>query len=68
MVTGDEGNAPAIEYLIDEQVDQRRGMASGQVDGAELSLRFGPDMSHLPGRAAFLHDGQDVISRLCDPV
>ena len=62
-----QGNRPAIEHLIDQQVHQCRGMFSGHVDGADLSLCFGPDMPHLPGRAAFLHNGQDVISRLCDP-
>ena len=43
------------------------GMFSGHVDGADLPLRFGPDMPDLPGGAAFLHHRQDVISRLCDP-
>jgi hypothetical protein len=62
-----EGNGPAIEDLIDQQVYQRRGTVCGQVDGAELPLCFGPDMPHLPGRAARLDNGQDVISRLCDP-
>ena len=62
-----QGNTPAIEHLIDQQVHQRCGMVSGHVDGADLSLRFGPDMPHLPGRAALLHHGQDVIGRLCDP-
>ena len=62
-----EGNRSAIEHLIDEQVHQGRGMFSGHVDGADLSLCFGPDMPHLPGGAALLHHGQDVISRLCDP-
>ena len=57
-----------IEHLIDQQVYQRRGIVSGHVRGADLSLRFGPDMPHLPGRAARLHHGKDVISRLCDPV
>jgi hypothetical protein len=62
-----QGNRPAIEHLIDQQIHQRRGMFRGQVDGAELSLRFGPDMPHLPGRAASLHDGQDLVGCLCDP-
>ena len=43
-------------------------MFCGQVYGADLALRFGPDMPHLPGRPAHLHHGQDVIGRLCDPV
>ena len=63
-----QGNRPAIEHLIDQQVHQCRGMFSGHVDGAELSLCFGPDMPHLPGRAALLHDGQDVAGCLGDPV
>ena len=42
-------------------------MLSGHVDGADLPLCFGPDMPHLPGRPARLHNGQDVISRLRDP-
>jgi hypothetical protein len=42
-------------------------MFSGHVDGADLSLRFGPDMPHLPGRPARLHNVQDVISRLFAP-
>ena len=63
-----EGNRSTVEHLIDKQVYQRRGIFRGHVDGADLSLRFGPDMPHLPGRAARLHNGQDVISRLCDPV
>jgi hypothetical protein len=47
--------------------DQRSGMLSGQVDGADLSLRFGLDMPHLPGRPARLQDAQNVISCLGDP-
>ena len=63
-----QGNRSTIEHLIDQQVHQRARLFSGQVDGADLPLRFGPDMPHLPGRPAFLHNGQDVIGRLCDPV
>jgi len=63
-----EGNAAAIEHLIDQQVDECRGMFRGHVDGADLSLCFGPDMPHLSRRAARLDDGQGVISSLCDPV
>ena len=63
-----QGNRPMIEHLIDQQVHERRGMLRGHVDGADPSLRFGPDMPHLPRRAARLHNGQDVISGLCDPV
>jgi hypothetical protein len=59
-----QGNTPAIQHLIDQQVHQGSGIVSRQVDGAYLSLRLGPDMPHLPGRPAFLHNGQDVISRL----
>ena len=33
----------------------------------DLALCFGPDMPDLPGRAAFLHHGHHVISRLGDP-
>jgi hypothetical protein len=62
-----QGNRPTIEHLIDQQVDECRGMFRGQVDGADLSLGFGPDMPHLPRRAARLDDDQDVISGLCDP-
>jgi hypothetical protein len=62
-----QGNTPAIEHLIDQQIDERRGILPAHVDGADLSLRFGPDMPHLPGRAAPLHNGQNVISRVCDP-
>ena len=62
-----QGNTPAIEHLIDQQIDERRGVLPAHVDGADLSLRFGPDMPHLPGRAAPLHSGQNVISRVCDP-
>ena len=43
-------------------------MFCGHAGGADLSLCFGPDMPHLPGRSARLHYGQDVISRLCDPL
>ena len=57
-----------IEHLIDQPVYQCRGMFSGHVDRADLSLCFGPDMPHLPGRPARLDHGQDVISRLCHPV
>ena len=67
VVRRGQGNRSAIEHLIDEQVHQCRGTFSGQVDGADLPLRFGADVPHLPGRAAVLHDGQDVIGRLCDP-
>jgi hypothetical protein len=31
-----QGNRPTIEHLIDQQIQQRRGMFSGQVDGADL--------------------------------
>jgi hypothetical protein len=62
----DEGNGPATEHLIDQQIHQHRGLLSVHVDGADLSLCFGPDMPDLPGRAAHLHNGQDVISRLGD--
>ena len=69
VVRRGQGNRPAIEHLIDQQVYQgAAALFSGHVDGADLSLRFGPDMPHLPGGAARLHSGQDVISRLCDPV
>ncbi len=37
-------NGPTTEHLIDQQIHQRRGTVSGQVDGAYLSLRFGPDV------------------------
>jgi len=60
----EEGNGPAVEHLIDQQLHQRRGMFSGHVDGADMSLCFGPDMPHLPGGPAFLHDGQDVAGCL----
>jgi hypothetical protein len=66
-VRRDQGDRPAVEHLFDQHVYQCRGMFSGQVDGAELSLRFGPDMAHLPGRPALLHHRQNVIGRLCDP-
>jgi hypothetical protein len=58
------GNGAAIEYLIDQQIDQRRGMFRRHVDSADLSLRFGPNMPHLPGRSALLHNGQDVAGCL----
>jgi hypothetical protein len=57
-----------IEHLIDQQVHQCRGMFRAHIDGADLSLCFGPDMPHLPRRAARLHNGEDLISRVCDPV
>ena len=41
--------------------------SAGRSDGADLALCFGADMPHLPGGAAVLHHGQDVIGRLCDP-
>jgi hypothetical protein len=63
-----QGNRSAIEHLIDQQVHERRGMFRAHVDAADLSLCFGPDMPHLPGGAARLHNGEDVISGVCDPV
>jgi hypothetical protein len=63
-----QGNRSAIEHLIDQQVDERRGMFRRHVDAAYLSLCFGPDMPHLPGGAARLHHGEDVISGVYDPV
>ena len=62
-----QGNRPTIEHLIDQQVYQRRGIFSGHVDGADLSLCFGANMPHLPGGPTVLHDGQDVGGRLGDP-
>jgi hypothetical protein len=62
-----EGNGPAIEHLIDQQVYKCRGIFSGQVDGADLPLCFGPDMPHLPGGPALLHDGHDMAGCLYDP-
>jgi hypothetical protein len=62
-----DGNGAAIEHLIDQQVYQCRGLFNGHVDGAELSLRFGTDMPHLPCRAALLHDGQHLVGCLGDP-
>jgi len=58
-----EGNGPVMEDLIDQKVHQRRGVFSRHVNGADLPLCFGPDMPHLPGRSARLHNAQDVISR-----
>src|SRR5215207_7723078 len=68
VVRRGQGNRPTIEHLIDQQVDECRGMFRGHVDGADLSLCFGPDMPYLPRRAARLDDGQDVISGMCDRV
>jgi hypothetical protein len=59
-----QGNRSAIEHLLDQQLYQCGDMFSWQVDGADLSVRFGPDMPHLPGRAALLHRGQHVAGRL----
>jgi hypothetical protein len=63
-----QGNRPAIEHLIDQQVDQGRGMFRGHVDGAEVALCFGADVPHLPGRPGLLHGGQHPVGSLCDPV
>jgi hypothetical protein len=63
-----EGNGAAIKYLIDQQINQGARPFRRHAGRADLSLRLGPDMPHLPGGAARLHNGQDVISRLCDPV
>ena len=63
----DKGNRPAIEHLIDQQVHQRTRPLDGHIRGADLPLCLGADMPHLPGGAAVLHHGQDVIGRLCDP-
>jgi hypothetical protein len=64
----DEGYGAAIKYLIDQQINQGARPFRYHAGRADVSLRFGPDMPHLPGGAARLHNGQDVISRLCDPV
>ena len=61
-----ECHRPSIQHLIDKQVHQGL-LARGQVRGADLALCFGADMPHLPGGAAFLHYGEDVIGGLCDP-
>ena len=68
VVRSGQGNRSTIEHLIDQEVYQRRGMFSRNLDGADLPLCFGPDVPHLPGRPARLDNGQDVISCLCDPV
>ena len=62
-----EGNRPAIQHLIDQQIHQRSRTLDRHIGRTDLPLGLGADMPHLPGGAAFLHHGQDVISRLCDP-
>jgi hypothetical protein len=44
IIRWNEGNTPMIEHLLDQQLDQCRGMFGWQVERADLSLRFGPDM------------------------
>jgi hypothetical protein len=61
-------NTAAIEHFIDQQIDQRKRAVNGYFGDANLSFCFGSDVPHLPCRAARLHNGHDVISRLCDPV
>ncbi len=68
VVRRGQGNRSTIEHLIDQQVHQGARLFCRHAGRADLPLCFGPDMPHLPGRPARLHNGQDVISRLCDPV
>ena len=62
-----EGDRPAVEDLVDQQVDERVGLLGGHVGGADLALRLGADVPDLPGRAAFLHRRQDPIGGLARP-
>jgi hypothetical protein len=57
-----------IEHLIDQQVDQGAHPFCRHVDGADLSLRFGMNVPHLPGRPGLLHGGQHPVGGLRDPV
>jgi hypothetical protein len=67
-VGGGDSSTAAIEHLINQQVDQRRGMFRGHVDGADIALRFGADVPHLPGRPGLLHGGQHSVGGLRHPV
>jgi hypothetical protein len=62
-----QGYRPVLENLINEEFHQRVRVLDAHLHAADLSLCFGPNMPHLPGRPGLLHNGQDVISRLCDP-
>jgi hypothetical protein len=68
VVRRGQGNRATIEHLIDEQVHQGTRPFCRHAGRADLPLCFGPDMPHLPGRPTRLHNGQNVISRLCHPV
>jgi transposase len=63
-----QGYRPAIEHLIDQQIDQRRGLFRGHVDGADMALGFGTDVPRLPDRPGLLHGGQHPVGGLRDPV
>jgi hypothetical protein len=63
-----KGNRSAIQHLSDEQIHQHTCPLGMHIRRADLSLRFGTDVPHLPGRTARLHNGQDVIGRIGDPV
>jgi hypothetical protein len=62
-----KGDRPAIQHLIDQQIHQHTCPLDRHIRRTDLPLDLGADMPHLPGRAAFLHDSQDVVSYLCDP-
>jgi len=63
----DKGDRPAIQHLIDQQIHQHTCLLDTHIRRADLPFDLGADVPHLPGGAGFLHYGQDVIGRLCDP-
>ena len=62
----DEGNRAAIQHLIDQQTHQGTCPLDTHIRRADLPFDLGPDMPHLPGRPARLHDAQDVAGCLGD--
>ena len=57
-----------LEDLINQEVHHSVRLLGTHIGGADVALGFGADVPYLPGRPTRLDNGQDVISRLCDPV
>ena len=67
VVGSGQTGRPAVQHLDGEPVDHGFDLVRGQGEGADLPVRFGPDMPHLPGRPAGLHRRQDPVGRILHP-